>query len=444
MSPQSILLPYPEHLTLLNVLTVLVMLIHLLYIFLLLGSTALSVHCLVQDKIEPSTRVRRLAGDLSRLVPTNFAVYLMLGFIPLPTLMLVYSEWFYQTNFELFKYFGFIALATLAGLILIYLYARMMQSKTPNFFIALNTGGPGVTLLIGAYYVFANVIGMTLRPESWALTPWPVPWLFEANSFARALLYLHLAFALTGLGVLFFWFNWHKMDFDESYGNFVRNFGLVVSSLAVLVLPLLIIWNAMTMPQSSYSIGVFILNALALILLIGVSISIYNFISHPGLAITKTPFVLLIFVFFALILSDEVGKENANLGHAVFIADLGEKVKFDLEQKRTSGEKVVADLGLGEKVYKGRCMTCHAFDHKVVGPPHNEVLPKYYNDQDTLKQFILHPHKVNPAYPEMPPQPLTKKEVESVVAYMMKHIEDEKLVTPAPPKPAVSPVAEKK
>lgn len=449
MSEFSVLLPYPEHLKLLNVLSVMILMVHLPYIGMLIGSTLLSVHCLVQDKIEPSARVRRLAGDLAHLVPTNFAVYLMLGIIPLPTLMLVYSEWFYQTSFQLFHYFTYITVVTFIGLVFVYIYNRTMAQKNPNFFFAMNIGGLGILLLIGAYYVFVNVIAMTFRPESWPLTWTPVPVLFEANSFARFILFMVICFALTGLGILFFWFNWQKRDFDPAYRKFVRSFGLIISSATILLLPLLIIWDVMTRPENSYSVGVFSFSILALFFLIFISFSLYKFISQPESAITKAPFVLFILVIFAMVISDDLAKLNANLAHTNLVIDQGTAVEVALENKRTAGEVVVPDVALGEKIYKGRCMTCHTFDHRVVGPPHNEVLPKYYHDQATLIQFILHPHYINysvtPPYPEMPPQPLNKKEVESVVAYMMKHIEEEKLVTPsADTTSAATPIASTK
>jgi len=55
---------------------------------------------------------------------------------------------------------------------------------------------------------------------------------------------------------------------------------------------------------------------------------------------------------------------------------------------------IVVDVALGEKVFTERCTACHQFDRKVVGPPYNEVLPKYKDRLGDLEAFIRKPVKV--------------------------------------------------
>jgi cytochrome c1 len=55
----------------------------------------------------------------------------------------------------------------------------------------------------------------------------------------------------------------------------------------------------------------------------------------------------------------------------------------------------------------------------LVGPPYNEVLPKYVNNKDALVQFILNPQKINPAYPAMPNQGLKPNEARAVAEYIL-------------------------
>ena len=74
----------------------------------------------------------------------------------------------------------------------------------------------------------------------------------------------------------------------------------------------------------------------------------------------------------------------------------------------------------GEDIYNAKCIACHRFDTKLVGPPYNDVLPKYEGKRDALVDFILNPVKVNPEYTAMPNQGLKPKEAEAVADYIVK------------------------
>lgn len=428
MAEQFIILPSAQHLNLLDVLSVIVLLIHLPYMGIVMGSTFFSLFFYVKDWMQPANRTKQLGKDILQIVPVNIPIFTMMGVLPLLTLMLVYSEWFDQTKLPILRYFGAILIMTIAGLFFIFLYHSIRRKGGFVSIITFIIGCIGVFLLLNTYYIFFSTLVLFLFPDFWFTLDTPVPLIFSWNTVARYLIFLCACCAFTGLGMLFHWFYWDKKQFDEKYKRFVRNFAGGISIGAVLVIPVCLLWDIGTMPGSSFSIAVYIFYMAAIFFLMLVVFRLFKILSQPELSITSSPFVLFLIAFVFLTTSNELAKENVNRGHMTFIADKAHLVYMELEQKRTANVKVTPDLALGEHVYKTVCSTCHAFDHKVVGPPHNEVLPKYYNDQDSLKKFILHPVKVNPAYPPMPPQPLNRKELESVVAYMMKHIEDEGLV----------------
>jgi len=80
----------------------------------------------------------------------------------------------------------------------------------------------------------------------------------------------------------------------------------------------------------------------------------------------------------------------------------------------------------GEDIYNGKCIACHRFNEKLVGPAYNEVLPKYENKRDALVGFILNPQKINPEYPAMPNQGLKPKEAEAIADYIVKVYSEKK------------------
>lgn len=425
MAEQQLILPSPEHLELLSVLSVLLLFIYLPYIGMLIGSMSFSLFFRMKDYFEPSDRTQRLGKDILTLVPSSIWLYIMLGVIPLCTLMIIYSEWFYRTYLNVSGYFTFIISTAIIGLIFTYIYQNLMKRQNFSSLFTFLIGLIGFLFLGLEYYMLISAMAIFLVPEQWTLFRVPVAVSYSWNSFAHFLVYMTVAYALTGLGILFFWFQWEKQPFDEEYKRFVRYFGGGVAFASILGLPLVIFWYLTTLPSLAFSPTVFLLYIVILLILLFVSISLYRILSKPSSEVGSKAFVMFLLTLIILLTANELAKGNVNWAHQNVIIDLAEKAKADLEDKRTAGEKVTIDLALGEQVYKNRCSTCHAFDHKVVGPPHNSVISKYLNDQETLKRFIKNPWKVDPSYPQMPPQSVNRNELESVVAYMIDHYKKE-------------------
>ena len=75
-----------------------------------------------------------------------------------------------------------------------------------------------------------------------------------------------------------------------------------------------------------------------------------------------------------------------------------------------------------EQIYNQKCIACHKFDVKLVGPPYKETVPKYNGDVKKLSEFIFNPVKINPDYPSMPNQGLKKKEAEAMAQWLMEKV----------------------
>jgi len=73
----------------------------------------------------------------------------------------------------------------------------------------------------------------------------------------------------------------------------------------------------------------------------------------------------------------------------------------------------------GKAVFEKICAGCHRLDIRIVGPPLNEVVPKYGGDVEKLKGFIRKPVKVNPDYPSMPQLGLPEEEIDAVARYLI-------------------------
>ncbi len=76
----------------------------------------------------------------------------------------------------------------------------------------------------------------------------------------------------------------------------------------------------------------------------------------------------------------------------------------------------------GKAVFETVCSSCHRFDSRLVGPPFNEVVPKYKGNVEGLKGFIRNPVKTNAGYPAMPKLGLKEEEIDAVARYLLTSV----------------------
>ena len=127
-----------------------------------------------------------------------------------------------------------------------------------------------------------------------------------------------------------------------------------------------------------------------------------------------------------MIVNDHFARENSIKNHSNLLMVRATEVEaaIDADREALLASSIEPDSILGETVYTKQCNACHRFDQKLVGPPYNEVLPKYLNDPEELANFIRKPEKVNPDYPPMPQLGLTEKEIRSVAAYLIQKFQE--------------------
>jgi cytochrome c551/c552 len=132
---------------------------------------------------------------------------------------------------------------------------------------------------------------------------------------------------------------------------------------------------------------------------------------------------VLSLILFGLFLNRGMSMQaNANQEHAFLMSARAAEMRNELLDARealyASSQEV--DPLLGERIYKERCTACHVFDRKLVGPPYNDVLPKYGDRLDDLAGFIRNPQRVDSSYPPMPDQGLRRVEARAVAEYLLR------------------------
>ena len=103
--------------------------------------------------------------------------------------------------------------------------------------------------------------------------------------------------------------------------------------------------------------------------------------------------------------------------------DISSEKEEEKTDKKEKEEEDVTELN-GKELLQSNCKACHKFNGKLVGPPYNEVIPKYNGNVKKLAKFILNPAKVDPEYTaEMPDLGLTKKQAEAIAKYLFKKVQ---------------------
>ncbi len=419
---QFVIPPTGQHLVLLQFLAVVTYAIHLPYIAMVMGSTAVALWLTFSDHEIPNPRFARLAGDLIETVLGHRFTMLVLGVMPLFVLPFIYGQWFVGATLAPIKYLVFAIPGVVLGLIVLVFYRGSFAKRKDHFRLHMTKGLLGLGLLTASYFVLLSTVARLHDPEKWfrlknlaiLLLNWNVIWKF--------LFFLHLAFALTGAMILFFLFRWlhgRPMD-DADYTNFAHKFGAGLGLAFCFAIPVFFLLYVYTSPDVVFDNTNYLLAASVVF----VSMVIAQFLvgalrSREGRFGTTT-LGLFILVFVLACSFDLRAMANANREHARVLEQAAEKAAVERGVELEEAIAAASGKNLGEETFNKVCAACHRFDEKLVGPPLSKVLPKY--DAESLKAFILNPTKIDAAYPPMPNPGLTPVQAAAVAAYELEHL----------------------
>ena len=422
-----VLPPTLEHLELLRYLLMLASIIHLPFVGILIGSTALSLFLNLRDRDEPNPMFARLAGRLMEMAMPSPAAVIVFGVLPLPVLWVVYGQWFIHSTVNTMHLVPVGAAMVIAALALLSGYRATLSPSGRNTMKNLGLGGAGFgALVLGTYVIFGSVTRF-FDPERWflhhhavrTLTSWPIIW--------RYLLFVSLSLATTGGAILFFFFRWpgSAKRVGEAEARLTKNLGAGIAMGGTVLFPVFGFFYLLTIPVVALSGAMFSIAVTALAVLFAVFVFAYRAALSPVPRFGVRAFVLFLVVFSFVIVLDQLALVNATKEHITGLVTEAEEREAEtaLEREALRSASVVADPVRGEEVFKTVCMTCHRMNERLVGPPLQTVLPKYVGKMDDLVGFVQKPSKVNPDYPPMPAPGLPLVDVKSVAAYLLGEIE---------------------
>jgi cytochrome c551/c552 len=412
MGTLDALIPPPaiHHLPVLGGLAAFLLLFFLPYTGALLVSTAAS---LLAGKNDPW-----LGGHLARLTGRTWVPPAVFGVLPLLSLAFLMGQVFHGEVFPVARMLFLLAPAFLLAFGLLTAYQHSLNPKL---------GGAGAALLLLALAGLSSVLDLGSFPEHWRFVETPLPHLFSITVVVHLAALLLLSVLLTGGAGLYFYFRWseRKLEGEERKLVVLRNLGAGMALGAGVLLPPVLVWDLYTLPFQALSPRGFILAAAMVAFLMVASVLAFYLVrnAHARFAACVFGAGILLFGLQSYRVVDL--QAAANREHAVLAAMESAALRAEEVARREDlmAASIVVDAALGERIFNDRCTACHRFDRKVVGPPYDEVLPKYRDRMGALEAFIRKPVKVDPAYPAMPALGLSLGEVKSVAKFLMEHEE---------------------
>ncbi len=431
----------PEHIALLHYIAMLVFFLFVPYISMVFGGTILSLFYKRKGLKESNHIYLRFARDVIETVTINTSMGIVLGIMALVTAILLYIQMFHMSNLVTVNFLtGSLFLVTF-GLILIFTYRYSFSfneffktikefhtqdesfkellskyreksrrlSKTPGRF--------GLLFLFLGIWVFTAAIVIAAFPAEWGVKGF-IALMFSWDVIFKLITFIFGAFAFTGSVILFsfFYLGGGKSDMDESYKEFASKTAISAAGIGMAALPVMIWINISFLPNDSFSNSVFVYVTAAILLLLLGYHYLYVMYKNSDVRYSVHIFYVALFILMALVVKDQLTIGNATKKQSEKLAANFEQVM----QKLTAPTKKVKISG--KEIYTNICSACHAFDHKVVGPPYEQTLPTFKGNVDELVKFILHPtHKV-PGYPDMPNPGLNPAQARAVATYILKEV----------------------
>lgn len=458
---QIIVPPSANHVLLLEYIYVVSLLLFLPYLGMMMGSSFISIYFKGKGAGTGNSIYLRFAKDVIEKLAITKNAQLALGIVPVLSITFIYSQLLYQAETITVSVMGLAVVLFIAAFILINKYRSIYKIKSvistlkkaagkkegldeANEYEAneyevneyevreyeenlLRTSGSsgkiGTSLLYLAAYFFAGCTMLAANPARWPEVNNILQVMFSWATLFNFLFLLSLAGAITGAAILFYFFKWNDglRGMSDEYTGFVKRFAAVLSFVSSICLPVLMFISFLFLPNSALSSDVFVLLVLALITALVLSNMLYMMLKNSELRLATAVF-FFVMVFFAF----NILKEQSVLGNALTEQTYAVILKAD-EHEKVVKSKLVTTSGInGEEIYNTKCVACHKFDTKVVGPPYKETVPKYNGDVQQLAEYIYNPVKKDAAYPPMPNQGLKKKEAVAVAQYLLDQMAGKK------------------
>jgi cytochrome c len=423
-------LPLPEWL--LVVLLVFSFLLHIIFIYLMVGGSIITLWAQIKGLKNKEYDI--FAHEIAKTITVNKSIAVVMGVAPLLSINTLYTIYFYSANaLTGFAWIMIIPLVTIAFL-LTYLHKYTWSTFENNRKLHIAIIGVAVAIFLFIPLIFLTNVNLMMFPEKWGTVKGFLSALMLPNVFPRYFEFLGACIAITGIFIV--WYNGRKSyPIEEIYNNFTRNtIKKIGFSIATVGLSLQILFGIIvlfTLPSKGISYTVIAVMAVAgLLLAYALWYSFKSLTSEEKLIdihFKKIVFSVLVFmVFYGG--SRQMYRHNSLEKHQELVAAhtaefqrLSKEAREEslvLQQEEAATPKSDADLGKG--VFNQYCAACHKTDQKLVGPSVIEMASIYKSNKTDLQKWIKAPGKKRADAPQMPGFPqLKQEELDQLAEYIL-------------------------
>lgn len=430
-----------HHMVLIKYLLVLSNMLLVPYLSVLTGSLIFSLYQKRCAEKTNNINTYRFAKELIDLVTFNKSIAFALGIVPLLSSTFGYAQLLHLSNSRVTGFLLFSVLLLFVAIVLVFTFKYSFHFK--DIFSAAEEKGVASTELekeelsqyshnskslnkragvlalyftIFAVYFYVGSVQLAIDSERWTISTNIFSVIFSLTTFVNFLQFFVGSLALTCIIVLYKYFRPNTESKKNSdYLDYIKNITLKYSLIMTIAFPLFVAVSTLVKTKVALSFMVFIYSAVVILLLLLISSLIYVMMKEKHLKYNLQTLFLFVIALFLLIIKDQYAFDTSSKKHFEVLS--AKFVDFETNIKAEFGVGGPAISGID--IYNGRCIACHNFDKKIVGPPYNETLPKYDGKKADLVKYILNPVKVNPEYPAMPNQGLKPKEAEAVADYIL-------------------------
>lgn len=442
--------PSANHVLLLKYILTISMLLFLPYLGMILGASTLSVYFKRKYFSTGNKVYSFFSKDVLEKLTFSKHALIGLGIIPLLSILFCYAQLLAGAGADALTYILYGVDIFILAFIFIYVYrnaylhGRIITSvenvvsgnneinskKEMEDFRALGTeletkakssGFWGIILLFIAAYVFISGTSFASEPYKWKDAKNILEILFSWNTIFGYLYLLSASGAITGSAILFYFFKWQGglKEMSDEYSQYAKNFGIILTLVSSITLPLLLFFSFIFVPQEALSISVFIYYILLLAAILVLCNLLYMMFKNSDISFATAVFFLVFIIFGFNILKDQLALGNALKEQTTELIAKSEEHENEMKSKLT----VVSNVD-PQQIFDTKCMACHKFDVKLVGPPYNETVPTFHGDVNALSDFIYNPSSTpkNAGYPPMPNQGLKKGEAMAMAKWLIEKV----------------------
>ena len=413
------------------------------YLALLLGSMVMAMLAERRARAGASTHGLRLAKDLVDTALPSKGVFTFLALLPALSMVFVYAQVLQGTPAiaTVLAALGVLFLAAAGVALFSYRYTFELEGLFHSLGPALEqrperenvtrfekstllsherAGRYGIIFLLLSAFLLMGAVAIAVDPGQWQSVGSLLDVVFSGTVWLQFFIIAGASAGMCGAGMLFFLLDPDRrmVDPETEYGLVIRTLAVRMLTVSLLVLPILVVLQVATLPAVALSGWVYALAGIAILLLLASLQFTYALVRHFRALYPAVAFAMLVLALVALVTKDQVAIHTATRDRAVVLANVFDKAEADLKASLGIAAKAMS----GEDIYNAKCSACHLFDQKKVGPPYQQVLPKYAGKKPSLVAFILNPVKVDPAFPNMPSQGLRPAEADSIATYLLKKV----------------------